>query len=45
MAAGSQIHIAHGRQVVGIGCLQAAGYILLLLALALFVAYLTGLLV
>jgi len=45
MAAGSQIHSEHGRQVVGIGCLQAAGYLLLLLALALFVVYLTGLLV
>lgn len=45
LAAGSQIHSEHGRQVMGIGCLQVVGYVLLLLALALFAAYLTGILV
>jgi len=45
MAAGSQIHLEHGRQAVGIGCLQALGMIFLLLALVFFVAYLTGLLI
>jgi hypothetical protein len=42
---GSEMHIRHGRAVLGVGCLQALGYGFFLLALIGFVAYLSGLLI
>ena len=44
LAAGSQLHVQHGRGVLAAGLLQAAGYILLLAAIALLVYQLTLLL-
>jgi hypothetical protein len=41
MAAGSELHYRHGRAVMGIGCLRALAFALLLLALALIVLYFT----
>lgn len=45
LAAGSSLHVRHGRQVVVSGCLKVAAYAVLLVALALLVIYLTGSLV
>lgn len=42
MAAGSELHYRHGRAALGIGCLRAAAYALILLALILAAVYLTG---
>jgi hypothetical protein len=42
MTAGSELHYRHGRAALGIGCLRAAAYALLLLALILAGIYLTG---
>jgi CRISPR/Cas system-associated exonuclease Cas4 (RecB family) len=40
---GSALHERHGRAVMASGCLQVAAYGLLIVALALFVAYAMGL--
>lgn len=45
MHTGTRIHEQHGRAVFGAGLLRAAGYGLLLLALALLAAYLADFLV
>ncbi len=42
MAAGSELHVRHGRTVLAAGCLKTLAYILLLAALALLAVYLTG---
>jgi hypothetical protein len=42
MAAGSELHYRHGRAALGIGCLRAAAYGLMLLALVLAAVYWTG---
>jgi hypothetical protein len=42
MTAGSELHYRHGRAALGVGCLRAAAYSLLLLALILVVLYFTG---
>ncbi|OGO35013.1 MAG: hypothetical protein A2W35_17680 [Chloroflexi bacterium RBG_16_57_11] len=42
MIAGSELHYRHGRAALGISCLRAAAYALLLLALILIGLYLTG---
>jgi CRISPR/Cas system-associated exonuclease Cas4 (RecB family) len=42
MAAGSEVHTVHGRRVLGMSCLQGLGYLLLLMALVVFVAFLTS---
>ena len=44
LAAGSELHYQHGRAVMGVGCLRALGYGLLLLALALLAIHFTGVL-
>jgi hypothetical protein len=40
MAAGSELHYRHSRAVLSAGCLRAAAYALLLIALSLAAAYL-----
>jgi CRISPR/Cas system-associated exonuclease Cas4 (RecB family) len=42
MTAGSELHYRHGRAALGISCLRAMAYALLLLALILVGLYLTG---
>ncbi len=42
LSTGSELHARHGRQVVITGLLRGLAWILLLAALALFAAYLTG---
>jgi len=42
MAAGSELHFRHGRAALGAGCLRAAAYALVLLALILAAIHLTG---
>lgn len=42
LAGGSEMHYRHGRTVMAAGCLRIAAYGLMLLALALLAAYLTG---
>jgi hypothetical protein len=42
MAAGSELHFRHGRAALGVSCLRAAAYALVLLALVLAAVYLTG---
>jgi CRISPR/Cas system-associated exonuclease Cas4 (RecB family) len=41
LAAGTELHMQHGRNVLAAGLLQAAGYVLLLAAIALLVYQLT----
>lgn len=43
LAAGRKLHERHGQAALGVGCLRVVAFALLLLALALAVAYLTGL--
>jgi CRISPR/Cas system-associated exonuclease Cas4 (RecB family) len=45
LAAGSALHVRHGRQVLRSGCLRIVAYALLLAGLALLAVYLTQLLV
>lgn len=45
MAAGSKLHVQHGRTVLAAGCLKTLAYLLLLAALALLAVYLTGTLI
>lgn len=42
MAAGSELHLRHGRAALGVGCLRAVAYALLLLALILAAVHITG---
>ncbi|HEX9030183.1 MAG TPA: hypothetical protein VF823_13475 [Anaerolineales bacterium] len=42
LASGSELHYRHGMAVLTTGCLRAAAYGLLLLALVLLAVYLTG---
>jgi hypothetical protein len=41
LAAGTELHAQHGRNVLAAGLLQAAGYVLLLAAIAMLVYQLT----
>ena len=41
LAAGTELHVQHGRSVLAAGLLQVAGYVLLLAAIALLVYQLT----
>ena len=41
LAAGTELHVQHGRNVLAAGLLQVAGYVLLLAAVALLVYQLT----
>ena len=41
LAAGTELHMQHGRNVLAAGLLQVAGYVLLLAAIALLVYQLT----
>lgn len=41
MAAGTDLHVQHGRKVIAAGMLQLAGYAALIVAILLVVAYLT----
>lgn len=42
LAAGTQLHVRHGRQVLASGITRTAGLILLMIALVLLVAYCTA---
>ena len=42
IAAGSELHYRHGRAALSAGCLRAAAYVLILIALVLLAVYFTS---